>query len=526
MTNSIGDLKYAEVILLIGSNTSEQHPVIAAEILKGVDKGAKIIVVDPRRIFLNKFAIMHLRLKPGTDAALLNGMMNAILSENLQNSKFINERTEGFEELKASVQKYTPEYVSQITGVPAEDIRSAARIYAKASRASIIYCMGVTQHISGTGNVMDCANLAMLCGQIGREGTGVNPLRGQQNVQGACDMGGLPNYYTGYQRTADEAARQKFEKAWNTKLPTTNGLTVVEMMNAAIDGKLKALYVMGENPLISDPDINHVRHALDSLDFLVVQDIFMTETAKLADVVLPACSFAEKDGTFSNTERRIQRVRKAIEPLGNSRADWEIVCDVAQRMGANMKYDSPSAIMEEVASLTPIYGGVHYDRLENGGLQWPCPANDHPGTKILHGSTFSRGKGKFCPVEYVPPAESASEDYPFTLTTGRLYYHYHTRSMTGRSETLNRESPDGYIEINPADAKVLNIRNGNRLKVSSKRGHVVTRAVITDAVPAKTLFMPFNFADAAANLLTNPALDPVAKIPELKVCAVKLERSE
>lgn len=526
MTNSITDIQKANVILVIGSNTTEQHPVIGAEILRAVDNGSKLVIIDPRIVRLSRFAERQLRLRPGTDVALINGLMSVIIEEKLYNSTFIRERVEGFDEMRANLRRYTPAYVEQVTGVPADDLRFTARLYSKANKATILYCMGVTQHSTGTDNVLDCANLAMLCGHVGREGTGVNPLRGQQNVQGACDMGALPDFYTGYQRVTDETSRRKFEQVWNTKLPVTAGLTVVEMMKEAAEGKIKGMYIMGENPMLSDPDINHVRKALKRLDFLVVQDIFLSDTAELADVVLPACSFAEKDGTFTNTERRVQRIRRAIDPIGVSRPDWEIVCDISRRMGYNMDYNSATEIMEEIATLTPIYGGVHYDRLDNFGLQWPCTNRDHPGTAYLHKSAFSRGKGKFHPVEYLPPAEVPDEQYPFVVTTGRIYYHFHTRTMTGRSEALNREAPEGYVEINPADAEKLNICSGVRVRVSSRRGQIVTKALVTDTVPPKTLFIPFHFLEAAANLLTNSALDAIAKIPEYKVCAANLERSD
>jgi len=526
MTNSITDIRDANVILVIGSNTTEQHPVIAAEILRAVDNGSRLVIIDPRLIRLSKFADLHLRLRPGTDVAVINGLMNVMIGEKLHNPGFIGERTEGFDEMRANLQKYTADYVEQITGVPADDLRAAARLYAKAERATILYCMGITQHTTGTDNVLDCANLAMLCGHIGREGTGVNPLRGQQNVQGACDMGALPDFYTGYQRVADEVSRQKFEQAWSAKLPVSIGLTVIEMMNAAAEREIKGMYIMGENPMISNPDITHVKSALESLDFLVVQDIFLSETAQFADVVLPACSFAERNGTFTSTERRVQRIRKAIDPIGASRPDWDIICEVARRMGYTMSYDSAEAIMEEVTALTPIYGGICYNRLDDFGLQWPCPSQEHPGTKYLHKKAFARGKGKFHAVDYRQPAEMPDEQYPFILITGRIYYHFHTRTMTGRSEILNREAPEGYVEINPSDAREMNIRNGNKVKVSSRRGQVITKALVTEMVAPKTVFMPFNFGEAAANMLTNPALDPVAKIPEYKVCAVSVERSD
>ncbi|MCL4459259.1 MAG: formate dehydrogenase subunit alpha [Chloroflexi bacterium] len=526
MTNSIAEIKDANVIFIIGSNTTEQHPVIAADILRAVDNGSKLVIIDPRVIHLSQFADMHLRLRPGTDVALMNGLMNVIIEEGLHNSSFIEERVEDFGELRSILQKYKVDDVAQITGVPVDDLRAAARLYARAEKATILYCMGITQHTTGTDNVLACANLAMLCGHVGREGTGVNPLRGHQNVQGACDMGALPNFYAGYQRVADEIARQKFEQVWRIRLPANVGLTVVEMMDAAVERKIKAMYIMGENPMVSDPNINQVKRALESLDFLVVQDIFLSETAELADVILPACSFAEKDGTFTSTERRVQRVRKAIAPIGATRPDWDIICDVARRMSYDMCYNSPEAIMEEVSTLAPIYGGIRYDRLDDFGLQWPCPTPDHPGTKYLHKNTFARGKGKFHAVDYLPPAEISDEQYPFVFTTGRIHYHFHSRTMTGRSEALNREAPEGYIEINPADAKELNIRHGGKVKVSSRRGQIITKAFVTEKVPPKTVFMPFNFGEAAANMLTNPALDPMAKIPEYKVCAIALERSD
>jgi formate dehydrogenase alpha subunit len=384
--------------------------------------------------------------------------------------------------------------------------------------------MGITQHITGVDNVKSLANLAMLCGHIGRESTGVNPLRGQNNVQGACDMGALPNVYPGYQAVTDEQNAGKFAKAWNTKLPTKTGLTLTEMLKAAVVGEVKAMFILGENPMVSDPDIQHVEEALKSLDFLVVQDIFMTESSRLADVVLPGVSFAEKDGTFTNTERKVKRVRKAIEAIGDSRQDWQIICDLSTRMGYQMSYADPSQIMEEIAQVTPSYGGIHYDRIEKDGLHWPCPNREHPGTPYLHKDRFDRGRGLFHAVEYLPPGELPDEEYPYMLTTGRVYVHYHTGTMSRRSPSLNREVGEGYVEINPQDAKKLRISQGERIKIRSRRGEIEIKADLSERVERDTLFIPFHFAESAANVLTNPALDPIAKIPEYKVCAVRIEK--
>ena len=525
MTNSIREFEKSDVILITGSNTTENHPVIG-NLLKYVAKynGVKLIVVDPREIELTKYAAIWLRQRGGTDVVWINGLMNVIIQEGLYDKEFVKSRTENFEEFKRVVLKYTPEKVEKITGIPKEKLIEAARMYARAERGSIIFAMGITQHITGTDNVLSLANLAMLCGNVGKEGTGVNPLRGQNNVQGACDLGALPNFYPGYQRVSNSKAREKFEKAWGVKLSSKEGLTVVEMMDAASEGKIKGLYIMGENPMLSDPNLNHVREGLENLEFLVVQDIFLTETARMADVVLPGVSFAEKDGTFTNTERRIQRVRKAIPEVGDSKEDWRIICEVSRKMGYPMNYSSPSEIMDEIASLTPIYGGVHYDRLEGEGLQWPCPDENHPGTPYLHKDRFSRpnGKGYFTPVDYIPPAELPDEEYPFLLTTGRILYHFHTGSMSRRSRPLSGIVPEGFLEINPVDAKRLGVEDNDWVKVSSRRGEVKTRVRITERVDRGVVFMNFHFAESAVNLLTNDALDPVAKIPEYKISAVKI----
>ncbi|MDN5346642.1 MAG: formate dehydrogenase alpha subunit [Clostridia bacterium] len=526
MTNSIQDIGQADCILVIGSNTTENHPIIGQKVKQAVRRGARLIVADPREIELSRWATLWLRQKPGSDLALINGLLNVIVKEGLYDREFIASRTEGFEELKEAVSRYTPDKVAEITGVPAEDIIKAARLYASGPRSAILYAMGITQHISGTANVMALANLAMACGMLGKEGAGVNPLRGQSNVQGACDMGGLPNVYPGYQPVTDAAVREKFARAWGIapeKLSPSNGLTLMEMMQAAEEGRLRGMYILGENPVLSDPDAAHVEKALRKLDFLVVQDIFLTETARFADVVLPGAAFAEKEGTFTNTERRVQLLHKAIDPPGGARADWQIIAEIIRRLGFPANYNSPAEIMAEIAQVTPSYAGINYKRLEGQGLQWPCPAPDHPGTPVLHQEKFNRGLGKFHVVDYVLPDEEPDEEYPYIFTTGRLLYHYHT-VISRKSKGLEEICPEPVAEINPQDAESLGIGDGERVELISRRGRVQVKAWVTNRVPRGVVFMTFHFWEAAANLLTNPALDPVAKIPEYKVCAVKVRK--
>ena len=524
MTNSIEELEFTDLVLATGTNTTENHPVISSFIKRGVrQQGVKLIVIDPREIDLVKYADVWLCQKPGTDVAVLNGLMNVIISENLYARDYIAERTENFDALKAVVSKYTPEHVEKISGVSAKDLKKAARMYAQAKRASIVYAMGITQHTSGTDNVKSVANLSMLCGNVGIEGGGVNPLRGQNNVQGACDMGGLPNVYPAYQQVNNEDARKRFETAWRVKLSAKPGLTLMEIMAAAGKGDIKALYIMGENPLLSDPDLKHVEKELRNLDLLIVQDIFLTETAQMADVVLPSTSFAEKEGTFTNTERRVQRVRKIVDAPGEAKADWEIISELSTKMGYPMKYSSAKEIFDEVIKVTPSYAGMTYERLEKEGLQWPCPTADHPGTKFLHKDRFSRGLGLFHAIEYIPPAELPDEEYPLFLSTGRVLYHYHTGTMTTRAQGPSERYPESLVEINPLDAEKLGISEGQMVKVTSRRGTVQAKAQITQKSMPGTIFMNFHFAGAPVNALTNPALDPTGKIPEYKVCAVKLE---
>lgn len=528
MTNTFREVEDAKCIFVIGSNTTVAHPLVATRIYKAKAKGAKLIVADPRKIHLASFADIYVQPRLGTNVALINGIMHVIYKEGWYNKQFIEERTENFEALVEVIEKYPPSLVSKITDVSEEDIVKIAEYYAKSEASSILYCMGITQHSTGVDNVKSLANLAMLCGHVGRPSTGVNPLRGQNNVQGACDVGGLPNVYPGYQAVNVPANKEKFEKAWGAKLSSDVGLTVVEMTNAAFEGKVKALVIMGENPMVSDPDSHHVEEALKALEFLVVIDIFPTPTTDLAHVVLPGVSFAEKDGTFTNSERRVQRVRKAIEPPGEAKVEWAIFQDLAVKMGYQMNYSSSEDVFRELASLTPSYAGISYERLdrEPEGLIWPCPTPDHPGTPILHCGQFTRGKGLFHAVEYKGPAEVPDEEYPFWLTTGRVYVHYHTGTMTRRSFHLVRELNEPYMEINPEDALRLGIQNGEVVRLESRRGSITARAFVTDSVKKGLIFMPFHFAEAAANRLTSTVLDPVAKIPELKVCAVKISKFE
>jgi formate dehydrogenase major subunit len=527
MTNTIDCIEKANVILITGSNTTENHPVLSSFVKRAVtQKGAKLIVVDPRRIKITRFADQWLRQNLGTDVAWINGLMHVIIKENIYAQEYVASRTEGFDALKQTVEKYTPDYVAEITGIPAQEIIDAARMYAGAERGSILYCMGITQHTTGTDNVKSLANLAMLCGNLGIEGGGVNPLRGQNNVQGACDMGGLPDVYSGYQKVIDPAANQKMAAAWGVdQLPDQPGMTVTKMIPAAHDGKLKALYIIGENPLVSDPDLNHCEKSLRNLDFMVVQDIFLTETAIEADVVLPSACFAEKDGTFSNTDRRVQLVRKAVEPPGQAWDDWKIICEIATRMGYPMNYENSREIMEEIAEVTPSYGGITYDRIAYEGIHWPAPTAEHPGTPVLHRGQFTKGKGTFHAIDYIPPAESADAEYPMYLTTGRLLYQYHTGTMTMKSDGLNEIAPHCFVEISAPDARKYDLQDGAAVEIASRRGSIRAVAKVSQKAVTGTVFIPFHYAAAAANRLTNAALDPISGIPEYKVCAVKLSKA-
>ena len=522
MSNSIADFAKAELLFIIGSNTTECHPIIGRTIRQSAkQKGTRLIVADPRITEVAKLAEIHLRHKPGTDVALINAMMNVILSENLHDKDFIANRTEGFDELKKTVEKYTPEVASKITGLAKEDIEKAARLFATAEKAAILYGMGITQHTTGTDNVKSLANLLMLTGNIGKEGTGFSPLRGQNNVQGACDMGALPNMLPGYQPVTNPEARAKFEKVWKHPIDDKPGIPVTEMIGAIDAGKLKAMYIIGENPIMSEPDAGHAKRALKKLDFLVVQDIFATETAVLADVILPAATFAEKDGTFTSTERRIQKLNKAVEPPGEAMPDYQIVSMLATKMGYLFNYKNTAEIMEEVASLTPIYGGVSHERLGVNGIQWPCRDGLDQGTPTLHVNRFSRGLGKFHAIEYKSAAESVSELFPLLMTTGRVLEHWHTGTMSRRSSILESLAPGGSIDIHPDDALRLGILDGDAIAISSQRGKIETKVHLTETTAPGLAFMAFHWHEAPVNMLTNSALDPQAKIPEFKISAVK-----
>lgn len=528
MTNSMQETDKADVILVTGTNTTWNHPVFGGMIKRAVKKkGVKLIVVDPRDIDLAKIADIHLRQKPGSDSAWLMGLQHIIVKENWHNKAFIEERVEGWDEYAKSLEFYTPEKVEEISGIPKDMLYKAAKLYATSGRGALYYAMGITQHTKGVDNVKACAFLQMILGNYGLEGTGVNPLRGQNNVQGACDMGALPNVFSGYQPVTVEDNRKKFAEAWGIRFEDMDdkvGETVTTMVNKAGD-TIKALYIMGENPMVSDPNLHHAKEQFEKLDFMVVQDIFLTETAELADVVLPARAFAEKTGTFSNTERRVQLARKAINGPAGAKQDYDIIAEIATRLGAVNFPNSPEALFEEMRQLTPSYKGITYERLDiNPGLRWPCPTEDHPGTPILHVGKFSRGKGLLTALEYRPPQEMIDKDYPIWLTTGRLLQHYHTGSMTRRSKVLNKIVPYGKVEINQGDAKRLGVKNGEKVKVTSRRGTIDIEAQVTTRVQEGVVFIPFHFIESGANFLTNDALDPVAKIPEYKVCAVKVEK--
>ncbi len=534
MSNSIAEMEHLHTFIVTGSNTTETHPVISLLLKRAVRRhGARLILVDPRQIELADFATLWLRQRPGTDVALFGAMAHVIVSEGLLNRDFIETRTEGFADYAESLESFTPEWAEDVTGVRAGLIREAARMYATAPSAAIYWGMGISQSVHGTENALALANLALLTGQIGRPGTGLNPLRGQNNVQGCSDSGGLPNVYTAYQRVDDPDVRAKFERAWSTSLPAAPGLTVTEMFDAALAGRVRAMIALGENPLMSEPDLHHARAALEALDFLVCIDIFVNETSALADVILPAASFAEKDGTFTNSDRRIQRIRAALPLVGESRPDWAIICDLARRMesvlgvthSAGFDYAGPEEIWEEMRTVTPPFYGITYDRLaREGGVHWPCPALDHPGTPYLFADDFPRGRGKFWALEFGTDSELPDEHYPFHLTTGRVLYHWHGGTMTRRS-SLDEAFPEPVLEMHPQDAQEQGMVSGDWVEVTSRRGSVTCRVLVTERSPVGTVFLPFHFAEAAANVLTNTKIDPRAKIPDYKMAAVRLRKT-
>ena len=524
MTNPIADItEDVDMILLVGSNPEEAHPVIGAQIRQAIQRGTQVVVVDPRKINLVKDSALHLQVQAGTNVAFANGMMHVILKEGLADRHFIEERTEGFLDLEKMVADYTPEKVAEICHIHPEDLIQAARMSAKAETAPIIYCLGVTEPSTGTEGVMSMSNLAMLVGKVGKPGCGVNPLRGQNNVQGACDMGCMPYDFPGYQKVNNPEVIDKFEKAWHVPLNRNTGLTSTKVLPAATAGNVKGLYIFGEDPIVTDPDTGHVRQALESLDFLVVQELFMTETAAYADVVLPGISYAEKDGTFTNTERRVQRVRKAVEPRGQAREDYEIFCEVMTRMGYPCAYESAKEIMKEISAVTPSFGGINYERLEKESLQWPCRSLTDPGTPIMHVGSFARGKGLFKAIPYKQAQELPDEEYPYLMSTGRMLYHYNTRAMTGRTEGINQIANHSYIEINAVDAQALGIQEGDKVEVHSRRGKIETYAAVGNRVFPQEVFMTFHFPDGNVNEITNAVFDDIATIPEYKVCAVAIK---
>ncbi len=534
MSNSIAEMENLEAFIVTGSNTTETHPVIANFLKRAVRKnGAKLIVVDPRRIDMTHFATHWLQQNPGSDVAVFQAMAHTIVKEGLYDEEFIQSRTEGFQEYLESLEEFTPEWAEEVSGVPAESIREAARIYAGAERASIYWGMGISQSTHGTDNTLSLVNLALMCGHVGKSGTGLNPLRGQNNVQGCSDSGGLPNVFTAYQRVDDEAIRHKFEQMWGATLNPKPGLTATEMVDGAAQHTIRGMFVLGENPMMSEPNLEHARHALEQLEFLVCQDIFINETGAMADVILPATSFAEKDGTFTNTDRRVQRCRKVVEPVGNSRPDWDILADlgrrIEQRLGtklsAGFEYGHPSEIWEEMRQVTPDFWGIDYDRIEReGGVHWPCPSFDHPGTPFLFAEEFPRGRGKFWEVAYGTESEQPDEDYPFNLSTGRVLYHWSGSTMTGRS-ALEEIYPEATCEMHPIDAAELELETGDWVAVSSRRGTIKLRLLVTERSPRRTIFIPFHFAEAAANLLTLDRIDERAKIPDYKNTAVSIRKT-
>ncbi len=533
-SNSIEDFETTDCLFVIGNNIIETHPITATYVKKGVREGQKVIVVDPKWTPAVKHATLWLQPRLGTDVALLNGLIRVIIKEKLVDEDFVRSRVENgmeaFEVLKQMVEKYTPEYVQEITGVPAVDIEKAAIIYAKAPTAMIATGMGMSQQVTGTNNVFCLINMMLISGQIGKERAGIDPPRGQNNVQGATDIGVSPVNYPGYIAASDDENRKMVAEIWNVpfeSLPSNPGLTTIEIMQAAHHGELKGMYIMGENPVVTDPNQNHTIEALENLEFLVVQDIFHTETTPYADVILPASSFAEKDGTFVNSDRRVLRVRKAVEMPGQAREDWKIIAEIARRMGKPMNdHQTAEDIFDEIAKVTPIMAGITYDRIEKEGIQWPCPDKNHPGTSTLFLDKFNTesGKGKIFPVEYVPQDEKTSEEYPFLLNSGRILFHYHTSTMSRRNEVLRDYENEAYVLMHPHDAKKLGMHHGQKVKITSERGSLETHMRISDQVLEKELFMPFHFGEAPVNRLTRDQMDPHSKIAPFKLSACRVEK--
>lgn len=522
MSNSVSEGFESKVVLISGENIRECHPVLGTKIKHSVQNGAKLIVIDIRDIDLSEIADVFLKVNPGTDIALVNAMINVIISENLHNKDYLANNTVGFEAVKECVKDYTPEYAAKVCGVSADDIIKAARIYAS-DVASIYLGMGNTQHINGTDNVISLSNLALVCGNVGKEKGGVNPLRGQNNAQGACDMGAFPEIYSGYQKVDDPKIREKMEKYWNVDdLSPFAGITIVEIIDKMAKGKIKFLYVMGENPLMTDPNLNHVREALKKLDFFVVQDIFLSETAQEADVVLPAACFAEKVGTFTNTGRRVQRVRQVVTPPGEAKMDLDIILELMDRMGYKQINRTPETVFNELCEVTPLYNGYNYAMLEKEGVQWPVV--DGKGTEFLY-EDLSDLKRKFelIPVELVNSVEVINEEYPYYLSTGRVLYQFHTRTMTGKVEGLNEKCPEPYVEMNPIQMAALSKKNGDMVTIRSRRGEINVKIKQRDGIKNGVVFVPFHFSSALVNELTeSDFLGPLSKTPEYKICPVKI----
>jgi formate dehydrogenase major subunit len=527
MTNSFNEFAKARMLLVIGSNMTEAHPVAATFVKNAVQKGATLIVADPRKHKLVDFAHTHLPLKVGSDVALLNGLMHVLIEEDLYDREFVDACCEGFDVLKQTVASYPPEKAGEISGIDPELIRQTARLLASVKPVMVCYTLGITEHTCGKNNVMSIANLQMLLGNMGVPCGGVNPLRGQNNVQGACDMGALPNVFPGYQPVGDLSLRQKFEKAWGVDhLPEKTGLMIPEMMEGLVDKTVRGFYIFGENLANTEPDIRKVEHELASAEFLVVQDIFENETTRFAHVVLPAAAWSENDGTFTNSERRVSRVRTASPAPGEAKPNWWIFREIARRMGHTWESDSAKDLWDnEISMLAPNLAGIKYHRIEQDGLQWPCPTESHPGTPILHlEGRFTKGKGSFMPVEWTPAAEVPDDDYPFVLSTGRRLYHYHTRTQTGNCVGLNDMLGEETADISFADAEKLNIEQDEMIRVKSRRGEVTVKARITHEMPEGMVWMAFHFRDGNANWLTNPAYDPDTLTAEYKACAVALEK--
>ena len=526
MTNSIPEIRDADFLFVIGSNTTEAHPIIAMEMKRAVQRGARLAVADPRKIWLTEIADWHMQIKPGSDVWLLNAMAHVIVTEGLENRAYIETNTEDFEKVREAVLKYTPEEAETFTGVPARTIREVARAYATTQRAGIYYTLGITEHTTGTDNVYALSNLVLMTGHLGIASAGMNPLRGQNNVQGANDAGATPVFYPGYQRATEPEVRTKFAEAWGVEQNEKTGLNLNEMMKSMQRGEIRALYIMGEDIVISEPNVCKVESAMNALDFVVVQDIFFNESCRFADVILPAACFAEKDGVFTNSDRRVQRVRKAVEPPGSARADWEILLDVMRRAGMKQPdYAGPREIYAEMASLSPKFAGISHDRIDReGGLQWPVTGPDEPSTQYLHKGGVLRGKGLFMPVEYRAPFEEADVEYPLILSTGRTLYHYNAATQTRRSEGLSKKQPEAFVEVHPKTARELAIEDGQIVDVVTRRGRVRCRAMHSKQVKRNTIWMPFHFPAARTNELTTDAGDAVTGTGEYKVCAAKLER--